>query len=134
MSGAELGDSMEWEGGMASGVPAESSGIAAHPKAQLPEGFQPLFRMVGEWPRVKGAVLCGSGWAGSHWRCTEPTVLSLLVAPAQESPLEQGKHTVMLCQNIRQCCSSSCSRMKSSCGVTHVFQEKQTAPITFVFS
>lgn len=100
-------------------VPAETSGIAAHPKVQLPEGFQPLFRMVGELPRVKGAVLCGSGWAGSHWRCIEPTVLSLLVGPAQGSSPEQGKHVGMLCQNTWQCCSSSCSRMKSSWGVAH---------------
>lgn len=46
VSGAELGDPTEREGGTASGVPTETSGTAAHPKTQLPEGHRPLSSMV----------------------------------------------------------------------------------------
>lgn len=68
-------------------------------------GVNPSLGWGQSGPRVKGAVRCG--WAGSRWRGTELTVLSLLVAPAQGSPPEQGKHSAMLRPNTWQRCSSS---------------------------
>lgn len=138
MSGAELGDPVEWEGGCREEYPQRPLAILHTPNARFPEelNLQPLLRMVGEWPRGQGAVFCGSGWEGWHWGCSEPTVLSLLGGLLRKAlrAARAGSNAVPKLMAMVQLILQRDNILLRSHPFVHVLQQKQTATITSVFS